>query len=615
MSVLPQALGTSFSVALIAFALTVVGCGGGSRIVPPPVTVTISLGASSVVLPQDAAAVNVTVTITGPIGTPSVSVSGLPAGVSEKFAVINGGPSGTLTLNGSPSAAPGSYSTTVTVNLGGQSASSRLTLISAPVVKVSSMTDTALGVNGVMKQFMSTSFQIGGWSDDYFGSYTTARETMLNQLGPQHIRVQVVTGAVPMVSNTGGAGDWNFTLLDETLQPLLNVADQSPELQIAVAPAWMCNKNGQLDLTHHLNDFAAFSANMVRYYNTGGFDADGTHLQSASSRPITWWGIFNEFNGNGLSAAEYVKLYNTVVPAMLAVDPTIKFSALEFSDYGLGTGDGGDPMEYLPTFFAPAKSGGVSAQVNIVSTHFYSSCNQKDTDVDLFSTVPGFAQNVAYFYKELKTRPDLAQVPVWVTENNVNADYADANGYSVCNPGQRFVTDQRGTSAYFAAWRPFVFSRLGKAANQALYHWDYTADQQYGEVDGDGNPFLSYWVDKTLTALYPSTPSNRGPEILTLTSTEHDSLETLATKAADGTVTVMVVDRAVHAPGDNNGVGDPRTVVVDTSAVNSFSAANLLTIDSTTNVSTGPASVGVAPAARVTVTLPGYGVAFLSLKP
>ena len=43
---------------------------------------------------------------------------------------------------------------------------------------------------------------------------------------------------------------------------------------------------------------------------------------------------------------QYVTIYNTVVPAMLAVDPTIKFSAIEFSDYGLGTGDQGDPMTY-----------------------------------------------------------------------------------------------------------------------------------------------------------------------------------------------------------------------------------------------------------------------------
>ena len=147
-----------------------------------------------------------------------------------------------------------------------------------------------------------------------------------------------------MVTNNGNAGDWDFSLLDGTLQPVLNTADHSPELQVAVAPAWMCLSDGTFDVAHHAQDFAAFMANMVRYYNTGGFNSGGAHFQSASPHPIIWWGIFNELNGNGLSASDYVKLYNAAVPAMLAVDPTIKFSALEFSDYGLGTGDGGDPM-------------------------------------------------------------------------------------------------------------------------------------------------------------------------------------------------------------------------------------------------------------------------------
>ena len=49
---------------------------------------------------------------------------------------------------------------------------------------------------------------------------------------------------------------------------------------------------------------------------------------------------------------------------------------------------------------------------------------------------------------------DLGHTPVWVTVNNVNADFADASGNSICNPGQPFVTDQRGTSSFFAAWRP-----------------------------------------------------------------------------------------------------------------------------------------------------------------
>ena len=598
----------------VGFMLAAGGCGGGSTSAPPA-SLFVSLGNSIVVVPQDGTAAALTVTVTGLSGSATVAVNGLPSGVVEQFAAVNGGPSGTLTFTGSASAAAGSYSPTVQASLSGQTASQSFTLVSAVVAKVGNATDAALGVNGVLEQFMSTSFQVAEWDGDFFGTGATARETTMNALGPQHIRLQSVSQGVAMSTNRGTASDWDFTILDQTVQPVLASADHSPEFQVAEAPAWMCNSNGQLDVTNHVNDFADYAANLVRYYNKGGFDWGGTHFQSASSQPITWCGIFNEFNGNGLTAAEYVTLYNTVVPAMLAVDPTIKLSAFEFSDYGLGTGDGGDPMKFLPTFVAPANAGGVNAQVNIISTHFYSSCDQTNTDVDLFSTIPQFVANVNYFYKELQTRSDLIGVPVWVTENNVNADYEGANSMSACNPGQVFVDDHRGTSAFFAAWRPYVFSQLGKAGNQALYHWAYDGDQQYGEVDGSGNTYLSYWVDKALTSIFSSTPASPGPNILELTATDTSTVETLATEGSNGAVTVMVADRAVHSSTDNNGSGDPRTVVVDLSSFGSFSAASLLTIDAATSASSGPAAVSVAPASRMTITLPGYGVAFLSLTP
>src|SRR5437879_3715072 len=93
-----------------------------------------------------------------------------------------------------------------------------------------------------------------------------------------------------------------------------------------------------------------------------GFDWGGQHfespsLSSASPHKITWWGIFNEYNINGLTPAEYVELYNTVVPRMLAVDPTIQFSALELSDFDL---EEGDRRTHLPTFVLPAHRGGVT---------------------------------------------------------------------------------------------------------------------------------------------------------------------------------------------------------------------------------------------------------------
>src|SRR5262249_41315176 len=153
----------------------------------------------------------------------------------------------------------------------------------------------------------------------------------------------------------------------------------------------------------------------------------------------------------------------------------------------------------LPPFVAPPASGGVNAQVDVVSTHFYPTCNQADADTVLFDRVPQIVQYIDYVYQQLGTRADLKGVPIWVTENNVNSDFDNGSGMSDCDPTRKFVPDPRGTSAFFAAWRPYTFSQLGKAGNRALYHWDYAADPQYGEVDfTTGNPYISYWVDSWL---------------------------------------------------------------------------------------------------------------------
>jgi hypothetical protein len=605
-------------------ALALAGCGGGGGPVTQGPPISVSLGGANdalVVVPQDGTPVIVKINITSTSETALVSVINLPSGVVESYAASDTNPSGTLKFTASASTPAGTYTPAVNVNSAGQTASANFTLVIAVAAKVSATVDTALGVKGELRQFMATSFQIAEWSGDYFGTgaTATAREATLNKLGPQHIRMQPVSQGVPMVGHTGTAADWDFTLLDQTVQPILATGDHSPEFQVATAPAWMCNASGQLDVAAHVNDFAAYAANLVRYYNTGGFDWGGTHFQSPSSHTITWWGIFNEPVYNGIAPQQYVAIYNAVVPAMLKVDPTIKLSALEFSGSTLGTGWSSDPEIYLPPFFAPASAGGVNAQVDIVSNHYYSSCNQTDTDVDLFGTVPEYVAVEKYIYQEIATRPDLAGTPVWTTENNVNADYLGANGMSTCNPNQVFVTDTRGTSAFFAAWRPYVFSQFGKAGNQALYHWAYTGDQQYGEVDANGNYYLSYWVDRALDFYFPSTPSSpsgeTGPSILSVNSTDTATVELLATKNSDGSVVVMVVDRAVNAAGDNNGPGAPRTVMVDVSSLGSFTGETIVELDAATNAAMGPVGASVPLTSPISVTLPGYGVAFVALKP
>src|SRR6202045_2117755 len=451
------------------------------------------------------------------------------------------------------------------------------------------------GANGTFSVAMSTSFQPAEWDDQFFTLNPTA-PIALGTLAPHHIRIQGVSQGVPQTT----ASTWDFNMLDAITQPVLNVADHSPEFQIAVAPTFMYDSNHNF-LDPAYQQFAAYTQDLVKYYNVaGGFSAaDGQHA-SPSGTPITWWGIYNEPNFNNLDSTQYTQLYNALVPAMQAVDPSLKFAAVELGDY---TG--------LANTFMPAFVTGVTAHVDVLATHFYSTCNQKDSDAQLFSTIPDFVSEVGDIYAQMQTNPALTSVPVWVTENNVNADFDKGGGISACNGGT-FVTDLRGSSAFFAAWRPYVFSQLGKARAQALYHWDFDADKQFGEVDySTGALQLSYWVDYWLARIFPSPP---GAELLSYTTTDTSDIEILPVVNVDGSVVVMVANYAVQSSGDNNGPGAPRTILIDTTAWGNFSSGSLLTIDANTNVAGGPVASTVAPASQISVTLNGYGVAFLTLK-
>jgi uncharacterized protein (TIGR03437 family) len=471
-------------------------------------------------------------------------------------------------------------------------------------VQVSNQIDASAGLNGRLQVAMSTSLQLVSWSYQFFEQTPQALAT-LDALQPQHTRIQLVPGSDPLTS----PGAWDFSQVDPLVTPIQSSGDHSPEFQIAGAPAFMNDSNGDL-LPSNYAAFAGMSANLVQYYNIGGFDVNGTHFQSPSPYPITWWGIFNEPNGSGLTPQDYVSLYNIMVPAMAQADPSIKFAAVELSDWVP------DAETFLPTFVS-----NVTAPVDALATHFYSTCNQQTTDDSIFPTVLNFASEVSYISSELATQPNLATVPVWVTENNVNADYALSNGLSNCN-GTPFVLDPRGTSPFFAAWRSLVFELLGQAGAQALYHWDFSANAQFGETDSSGNPTLAYWVDYYLSHWLPSPPSQ---DILQTSASgcclwiDHTGAmygldtHTLALRNPDGSVVILMSNHAVqNIYKDNNGTGVSRTFALDLSSLGTFTSASLVTLDAATPL-TGPALESLTPSAQMQVTIPGYGAALLRL--
>jgi hypothetical protein len=268
--------------------------------------------------------------------------------------------------------------------------------------------------------------------------------------------LQGVSEGVPQGAADSSSTAWSFSILDAITQPVLSVGDHSPEFQIAKAPPFMYsgNDSGNDFLDLGFQQFAGYAQNLVQYYDTGGFSSNGQTYVSPSypTDTITWWGIYNEPNiNNNLTPQQYVTMYNTLVPQMQAIDPSIKFAAVELADFS------GQVQAWIPPFVS-----GVNAQVDALATHFYSSCDQTDTDAMVFGTIPGFVSDVQLIYSQMAMNSALKSVPVWVTENNVNADYDAGNGMSACNPGQTFVTDQRGSSAFFAAWAPLCLFAVGQ---------------------------------------------------------------------------------------------------------------------------------------------------------
>jgi hypothetical protein len=584
----------------VLFCLFLLACGGGgSSFTPPPPIGTLSIAVSpaSVQLFQDGTPVTINITATCSNTTsPFVSLSGLPSGVTVTMTQPDCTTAGkvVLAVTNPATAAAAKYS--VPVQATSSTATASTVTASVEVIAQASATNALAGGQAA---FMSTSFQVAQWSYTPLHDHPGAL-TPLNDLAVQHINIQLIGGSIPQQSDTV----WDFTQADEMIQPLLTTDDKSPLLQLGQAPAYISDANGNY-LEANLAKYAAYCANMVRYYNTGGFTVNGTLYKSPSATPIKYWGIHNEPNGNNVTPAQYVTMYNTVAQAMLAVDPTIKLVALELSDWGT------EPQKFLPPLLA-----GVTQPIHVMATHYYGSCNQKDSDTQMFNTVTnagsGFVDHVKYFRTQMDGNPATSGVPIWITENNVNADWATTGNISVCNPGQPFVTDLRGTSAYFAAWRPYVYSQLTKAGAAGLWHWSFFGGGQYGELGDDGSSkYLSFWVNYELSHLLGQVPM----DIITTNVSEPARIEMFAAMKADGTRVIMVVNRDVAAATDNNGPGVPKTVTLDLSGAGAFTTVTLIAVDKNTNTTTGPTPQTLTPAGgKVTLSFPGYGVQFITLQ-
>jgi len=316
-----------------------VGCGGGNMSSStPPSSLTLSLANNTAQVFQGQTAsvtVNATLLRSGTAGNVTLTVTGLATGATDQIQSPGSGNSGSISFTVG-SAAAGNYPLTVTASDGTLSSTANLTLTIGATAQITP------GNSGTFGVAMSTSFQPAEWDYTVFQDYS-GLTTTLGNLQSQHIRLQGVSEGVPQGTAGSSSTTWNFNVLDAITQPVLSVADHSPEFQIAKAPPFMYqgddSANNFADAT--FQQFADYAQNLVQYYNTGGFTANGqTYVSPAyPTDTITWWGIYNEPNINNdnqtqptpLTPQLYVTMYNTLVPAMKAIDPSIKIAAVELA--------------------------------------------------------------------------------------------------------------------------------------------------------------------------------------------------------------------------------------------------------------------------------------------
>jgi hypothetical protein len=218
---------------ILCAALVASSCGGGgsSPINNPPPGFSIQLAASTLMVTQDGTAAAVDVALTrsaGNTNSVTLSIAALPTGATTQITSPGTGNKGTIAFNGQGAAA-GTYQVTVNATDGATNASASLKLIVAIVSVVQNSINTSVGVNGRLQEFMSTSFQPAEWDYQFFINHPDI--TPLTTLGPQHIRIQGLSQAVPMKANSSPQQptDWDFTMLDAVVQPILGAADHSPE--------------------------------------------------------------------------------------------------------------------------------------------------------------------------------------------------------------------------------------------------------------------------------------------------------------------------------------------------------------------------------------------------
>jgi hypothetical protein len=298
--------------------------------------------------------------------------------------------------------------------------------------------------------------------------------------------------------------------------------------------------------------------------------------------------------GAVFSPLEYKALWDMVVPAMKAVDPSIKvvgpvatnpisLSPQSVITTGVTTGpsDGSylDTRDFVQVLMTSAN------RPDVISYHAYGGWQgAADTDSGLMSRIDGIVADL-----QTNVLPYAGTTPVWHTEANVNAGEDTRN---------------RPALAFGAAWDASLFAKLAPLGISTINQFTYVNSPSFGLITEPGspvvgavagNPYLPYWVAYWIDQLFFP-----GAKILSIANVPAGVDVLAIADPPDFTrVKVLVVNRQVPAASS--------TLTLQLAGIPSL-ATRARVIDSSTNLINGPSVSSLGAVSSLSLTLNGFSV-------
>jgi hypothetical protein len=210
-----------------------------------------------------------------------------------------------------------------------------------------------------------------------------------------------------------GKTSWDFSLIDPmTIDFLEATKGHSPMLNFSTIPQWMVKTEKPVtypsdpdqpvwDYTQGsdfrdptFKEVADYYARLLSWYTKGGFtDELGKRHESGHHYKVPYWEVLNEPDlERNLSPEAYTRLYDAVVTAMRAVEPTTKF-------VGVSLAFPGQQPAFFEHFLNP-KNHKPGIPLDFISYHFYA-VPTPDQGPELqphvfFAQADGFLNTVRY---------------------------------------------------------------------------------------------------------------------------------------------------------------------------------------------------------------------------